>query len=1187
MKKRILSVIALALTLLITMSAVVFVAPLKAEAASASDANVLSASELNAIKGTPNNMSATYDSSNQVLEFKITTFSDPHVWFNIAANGATLDMSQYRYVTIIYMLPSSNLHDYPRLQFFWLNTENGLNQTGDYDTDGTVLTKSGQYEALTRTNVMTSGTLAQFRIDPMDWAAFWQAGDVMYIDSIAFFKTQEEANQYAAERKLAKNGCTINWSVNGSIVETDTAVPVGSTPTYNGATPTKDGDAQYSYTFAGWSLDGANVVTPTATGNVTYYAVFTPTINSYTVTWEIDGSIVKVDNVDYGEIPEYGGETPTKTGNAQYSYTFAGWSPEVNSVTGDITYVAQFTETLNKYTITWVVDGVSSTTEVEYGTVPTFNGTPTKEGNAEYGYEFAGWDTEPVAVTGPATYTATFNQVASLYDVQWEVNGEIVETDVDVPYGTTPEFNGTEPTKAADAQYTYTFAGWSPEVSAVTGDVTYVAQFTGTLNKYTITWIVEGVSTTTEVEYGTVPTFNGTPTKTGNEQYSYTFTGWDTTPVAVTGAATYTAVFTQTVNTYKVEWYVNGEIVETDAAVPYGTVPTFDGATPTKEATAQYSYTFAGWSPEVVAVTGNIVYVAEFTATVNSYTITWVVDGVSTTTEVEYGTVPTFNGTPEKAGNAQYTYTFANWDTAPVAVTGPATYTAVFTATINTYTVKWDVDGVIVETDVAVPYGTMPTFDGKTPTRAATAQYTYTFAGWSPEVDVVTGDVTYVAQFDATVNKYTISWVVEGVTTTTEVPYGTVPTFDGTPEKAGNAQYTYTFAGWSPEVTAVVGNAFYIAQFTATVNTYKVEWEVEGTVVETDTDVPYGTLPTFDGATPTKEATAQYTYTFAGWKPTVSTVEGDVKYVAEFTATLNTYTVEWEINGEIVETDADVPYGTTPEYNGAEPTKTATVQYTYTFAGWSPEISEVTGHVVYVAQFDATVNKYNVTWVSEGETIKVDSVPYGELPKYVGFTPTKASDDTYKYVFTGWLTLISPVVGDVTYVAQFTKFAKDDVTYTIEWVVEGTVVETDVVVAGTVPTFDGETPTKAATDMYTYEFSGWTPEVGAADGDIQYVAVFTAVPTENNPGGGDHGGGAGNQGSGNGGTTNPPAEDETDAPETNETATDAPSANAPADNSGADADEEKGGCGSTIGGISAIVIALASVVLFVKKKKED
>ncbi|MBR4462593.1 MAG: hypothetical protein IKS51_08450 [Erysipelotrichaceae bacterium] len=67
---------------------------------------------------------------------------------------------------------------------------------------------------------------------------------------------------------------------------------------------------------------------------------------------------------------------------------------------------------------------------------------------------------------------------------------------------------------------------------------------------------------------------------------------------------------------------------------------------------------------------------------------------------------------------------------------------------INRYTVTWiDENGKELEKDYDVEYGTMPSYDGKTPEKKADGKYTYTFTGWSPELMEVKEDIVYQATY--------------------------------------------------------------------------------------------------------------------------------------------------------------------------------------------------------------------------------------------------------------------------------------------------------------------------------------------------------------------------------------------------------------------------------------------------------
>ncbi|MBR3555056.1 MAG: FecR domain-containing protein, partial [Oscillospiraceae bacterium] len=135
-----------------------------------------------------------------------------------------------------------------------------------------------------------------------------------------------------------------------------------------------------------------------------------------------------------------------------------------------------------------------------------------------------------------------------------------------------------------------------------------------------------------------------------------------------------------------ITWKIGDETVTQE--VEKGDMPSYSGAVPTKEADAQYSYAFSGWTPKIVEAEVDATYTATFKETLRSYTITWLDDEGNEidTTSVAYGTVPT-HATAQKEDTNQFTYTFVAWDPTPIAVTGEASYSAVFDQAPREYTI--------------------------------------------------------------------------------------------------------------------------------------------------------------------------------------------------------------------------------------------------------------------------------------------------------------------------------------------------------------------------------------------------------------------------------------------------------------------------------------------------------------------
>ena len=443
---------------------------------------------------------------------------------------------------------------------------------------------------------------------------------------------------------------------------------------------------------------------------------------------------------------------------------------------------------------------------------------------------------------------------------------------------------------------------------------------------YTITWKNwDGTTLKTQtVNKGVTPSYDGTPTRPSDSNYSYTFNGWSPTVVAATANATYTATYKSTPISsdpyYTITWKNwDGSVLKTDS-VKKGTVPNYTGTTPTRPDNDTYTYTFKGWSPSVVAATTNTTYTAQFTATTKPtnptyYTITWKNwdSSVLKTESVLKGVTPSYSGTPTRPDDSNYTYTFKGWSPAVTAASANVTYTAQYTATAKPsnptyYTITWkNWDNSVLKTE-SVLKGVTPSYSG-TPTRPDDSNYTYTFKGWSPAVSAANASATYTAQYKATpkttTQKYTITWKNwdGSVLSTQSVEKGAMPSYSGTPTRPADSSYTYSFTGWSPAITAATANATYTAQYKSTpkpsTQTYTIIWKNwNGSVLKTQT-VNKGTTPSYSG-TPTRPADSNYTYTFKGWSPTVTAANANATYTAQYTAKAKTVSPKLSVSVKIL-----------------------------------------------------------------------------------------------------------------------------------------------------------------------------------------------------------------------------------------------------------------------------------------------
>ena len=450
----------------------------------------------------------------------------------------------------------------------------------------------------------------------------------------------------------------------------------------------------------------------------------------------------------------------------------------------------------------------------------------------------------------------------------------------------------TNPSKGTTAEFTYAFYGWKSSVTGDTikwtdqlevakADMSYRPVFTETKRNYTITLVNanNGANVPLEVPYGEKPSYE--PIKDADAQYTYSFKDWTSGSnhyatcadmPTVTGTATYTANWNNTVNEYNITWKNGNEILEVDENQPYGTITSFGGATPTKDADNNYVYAFSGWHNSLTnapranneTVTGAIIYTAQYNTTPR-YAVTFNnYDGTQLDCIVyTQGETPAYGGVPARKRDDNGYFKFIGWKNSNgtdyaanevlPAVSKKETYTAQYEYVTDFFTITLNnVDGNGATWSGKFGEGSTPFYNPNeddvpvTPTKtSADPKYSYVFDGWSltsggaklDPTPPVTEDATYWALFTLVENKYTVSfasnndaWGIVSRDDVKEVPYGTAITTNGntltvngktitaTPA-AEDAQYMYRFERWESVPGTVTAETEIQAVFKAYVAT--------------------------------------------------------------------------------------------------------------------------------------------------------------------------------------------------------------------------------------------------------------------------------------------------------------------------------------------------------------------------------
>ncbi|NLB85025.1 MAG: hypothetical protein GX794_02780, partial [Acholeplasmataceae bacterium] len=359
------------------------------------------------------------------------------------------------------------------------------------------------------------------------------------------------------------------------------------------------------------------------------------------------------------------------------------------------------------------------------------------------------------------------------------------------------------------------------------------------------------------------------------------------------------------------------------------------------------------------------------------------------------------------------------------------------------------------------------------------------FSGSDQLAEVIDKSITLYAKWEAI--KYSIHYSIDGgVNHQSNPEYFTIEdkiTLKD-PSKAG-----FKFIGWyldinfEEETTEIVkgtkNEVFLYAFFEPDVTdqftiTYKIDGEVYGEVetYQVGEAIDFRTNYEIEG------------YTFSGWDLTdIPSVMPANNLIINGYLTINEYEISfYNEDGQTKLETIFVNYGEMP-IPTVNPTKTATIEYSYQFVGWEPDLEPASQNTIYTALFLKVGIEYTVTWTVEGVELK-EYYRYGEA---IDSIPTPIKEG---HTFNGWLDIPETMpANNIVITGTFSPSVFEIVFYDEDGI---TVLDTLMVEYYQLPN-PTVTPTKAQDLEYSYTFKGWVPEIVVATEDTSYQASYEAT----------------------------------------------------------------------------------------------